>query len=259
MFWTKEHVYTLIPTMVIEIILAIVIGHFMKGKSDKVRMIPIKIIAVILLLLEVWKQIYSIINGYDLYRLPFHFCSLFLFFVPIAAFYDGKYKDIFRLLSIVISTCLFLFMTIYPNIVYSGDSIISSLNFITFKGGWFIDFHSWVFHGLALFLFFLFVALDVCNLNKKKDLKIIVIAFSIYCLIVGPFSQIVKTNYNNFYHSNAPFIEDIRLKLVESLSWGGQLIYVLIISIGTILVPIISYFVFKGVLALKNKITHKEA
>ena len=259
MFWTKQHVYTLIPTLIVELIIAIILGHFLKNKSEKIRLIPIQVIAAIMLLLEVWKQVYSAINGYNLYRIPFHFCSLFLYFVPLAAFYHGKYKDIFRLLAIVVSTCLFLFLVVYPDIVYGGDAIISAIDFITFKGGWFIDFHSWVFHGLAVFLFFLFMFLDLYEFNTKKDLKVIVIAFAIYCIIVGPFSQIVETNYNNFYHSNAPFLEDFRLMMIDGLGWGGQLIYVLMISIGTILVPILAYFVFKGLQHLKNKIANKES
>lgn len=257
MFWSKEHLYTLIPTMIVEFILAIIIGHFLKDKDEKVKMIPIKVIAIVLLVLELAKQIYSFVDGYDLYRLPFHFCSLFLYFIPVAVFYNGKYKNIFKLLSIVISACLFMFLCIYPNVIYSGESIKRSIDFITFKGGSFIDFHSWIFHSIAVFLFFLFLFLDVYKFDIKKDIKIILIAFAIYCVIVGPFSQIVKTNYNNFYHSNAPFIEDVRVKLISSLDWGGQVIYVLMVSVGTLIVPILSYFIFRGLSALKNKIVAK--
>ena len=253
MFWSKEHVYTLIPTMVVELILAIVIGHFLKDKDEKTKMIPIKIIAIFLLVFELAKQIYSIVTGYDLYRLPFHFCSLFLYFIPVCVFYKGKYKEAFKLLSIVISTCLFMFLCVYPELIYSGSSITSSINFITGKGGSFIDFHSWIFHSVAVFLFFLFMFLDLYKFNTKKDLIIILIAFGIYCIIVGPLSQIIKTNYNNFYHSNAPFIEDIRIKLRASLDWGGQVVYVLMISVGTLIVPILTYFIFRGLNALKNK------
>ncbi len=254
MLWTKEHLYTLIPTFIIEIILSIILGKALKNKSDKVKMIPITVVTVILLVLEVLKQLNGIINGYDLYRLPFHFCSLFLYFLPLASFYYGKYKNEARILASTISTCLFLFMVVYPNLIYSGDAIKSAINYIKGDGGSFIDFHSVLFHTLALFEFFLFSALDVCKLESKKDLKLILIAFIIYCVIVGPLSQIIKTNFNNFYHSNVPPIEDIRLNLLSKISWPAQLIYVSIISVGTVLVPIGAYFIMKGSKKLYSKI-----
>ena len=254
MFWTKYHVYTLLPAFIVEIIAAIIIGKALKNKSDKVKMIPIQIVTIILLALEVAKQIYGLATGYDTYWIPLHFCSLFLYFMPLASFYFGKYKNQARVLAAVISACLFFFMAIYPNLIYSGEAIVSAGKFLTGKGGWFIDFHSVIFHMIALFSFFLFATLDVLEFKTKKDMVLIWVAFAIYCVIVGPLSQIIDTNFNNFVRCNAPFLEDVRLKLVESLSWGGQTIYVVMISIGTIIVPTISYFAIRGAKLICKKI-----
>ena len=51
------------------------------------------VLAVILLLLEVGKQTLSIMRGYSLYHIPLHYCSLFIFMLPVMAFYRGKHMD----------------------------------------------------------------------------------------------------------------------------------------------------------------------
>ena len=151
-------------------------------------------------------------------------------------------------------------MTIYPAIIYPGEAVVSGLNYITGKGGYFRDFHTVVFHSMALFSFFLFVFLDVCNYKSKKNLLVVILFMSLYCIIVGPLSQIIKVNFNNFYTSNAPFIENVRLKLVASETWGwlGQVAYVIVISIGTILVPVAAYYLMKGIKKIIGKIQNRK-
>lgn len=258
MFWSKLHLYTLVPTIIVYIIMAVVFKIIFKNKSDKVRMIPIQVVTVILLGLEVAKQIYGFKIGYDTYWIPLHFCSLFLFFMPFAAFYHGKNQNTARLLGAIISACLFLMMTVYPQLIYGEDCIKASFDYLKGTGGRFIELHSMLFHMIAYSLFFMYISLDVVKFETKKDLKAIVITFAAYCLIVAPFAHIIDVNFNNFCRCNAPFIEVIRLQLVDSLSWFGQLIYVLVISIGTILVPVIAYFLLRSVDKLITKLTKKE-
>ena len=146
----------------------------------------------------------------------------------------------------VVSTCLFLFMAIYPNVVYSDDAIRSMWDFVTGRGGTFFELHTVLFHGIGTFTFFLFIFQGLAKFNIKKDVLTVLITYGAYCLIVGPFAQLIDTNYNNFVHSNAPFLEDIRLKIIDGLgAVFGQTVYVLMISVGTILVPLIAYFVLK--------------
>ena len=96
--WTYEHAITVLPGLAIMAVLAVVLRKFLKEKPHHIRMIPISVIAVILVLLEIGKQETSLRQGYDLYCLPFHFCSLFIFMLPLMAFYRGKYQQqIFRL------------------------------------------------------------------------------------------------------------------------------------------------------------------
>ena len=246
MFWTSLHVYTLIPQFVVYAALAFVLSRALRNKDFETQMLPLKICTALLLALEVAKQITGIATGYDTYWIPLHFCSLFIYFHPLACFYKGKYRDKFILIAGVVSTCLFLFMAVYPNVVYSDGAIVSMWDFVTGRGGSFFELHTVLFHGIGIFTFFLFMFQGQAKFNTKKDVPLVVITYGAYCLLVGPFAQLIDTNYNNFVHSNAPFLEDIRLKMIDGLGGVfGQTVYVLMISAGTILVPLAAYFVLR--------------
>ena len=251
MFWTPLHVYTLIPQFIVYAVLAAVLSRALKDKDFETRLLPLKICTVLLLLLEAAKQITGIVTGYDTYWIPLHFCSLFLFFHPAACFYKGKHRDKFLLIAGVVSSCVFLFMAVYPNVIYSDDAIRSMWACLTGRGGSFFEVHTVLFHGIGTFTFFLFVFQGLVEFHTKKDVKLVIITYALYCLIVGPFAQLIDTNFNNFVRSNAPFLEDIRLRIRGSIgAFLGQTVYVLILSVGTILVPLLAYFVLKWMTAL---------
>lgn len=253
MFWTKTHAILLIPTFIVIIIAAWFIGYKLKDKDEKAKRLPLQIVTIVLVVFELIKQIRGFVVGYDLYWLPLHFCSLFLFTLPFASFYNGKHKEIVDVITGVVGACLFMFMAIYPNIVYSEEYIVDAFKFITFRGGNFVAFHSVAFHSIALFSYFLFLFLNICKFNTKRDLISVIIFFLGYCVIVGTIAQLIDTNFNNFCRSNAPFLEDMRVNMISSMGFGGQIIYILMISVGTIIVPILAYFVFRLISFINRK------
>lgn len=105
--WTVEHIKTLLPALAVMIGIAAVLRKTLGGKPEQIRMIPFQIIAVLLVALEVGKQGLSLARGYDLYHLPFHFCSLFIFALPAMAFYRGEKRQTVR--SIAAALCAALF------------------------------------------------------------------------------------------------------------------------------------------------------
>ncbi len=253
MFWTPLHAYTLIPQFILYAALAFLLSRVLKDKDEETKLLPLKICTVLLLLLEAAKQITGIATGYSTYWIPLHFCSLFLFFHPLACFYKGKYRDRFILIAGVVSTCLFLFMAVYPNVIYSDDAIRSMWDYLSGRGGSFFEMHTVLFHGIGAFTFFLFIFQGLARFSTKRDVLLVIVTYGLYCLIVGPLAQLIDTNFNNFVHSNAPFLENIRLSIIDRLgAVFGQTVYVLIISAGTILVPLIAYFVLKWLTALFN-------
>lgn len=247
--WSPNHVKTLLPSLIIMLILSIVLKITIGKKDEKIRMIPFQVCTIIILVLEVIKQVMSFIEGYDLYHIPLHFCSLFLYALPAMAFYNGKHKDKVRAVTTTITASLFLLMLIYPNVIYSGNAIAG-----TFTSFW--DFHTVAFHTVATFTFFIIVALDLFKPNLKKDLIYILVFFTIYCVIAGIISQILQTNYNNFYHCNVPPIEDLRLSIASSIGYApAQTIYVVLVTIVNLIFVNVSYQLYRLCNFIVKKIT----
>ena len=141
--WTAEHAKTLLPALAVMLVLAWVLQRVIGNKSHKIRMIPIQVIACLLLLLELGKQAVSLAHGYDLYHLPFHFCSLFIFMLPLMAFYKGKHKQTVYAITASLCMAVCALMLIYPALIYSDGNI---REFFTN----YISFHTVAFHNLVM-------------------------------------------------------------------------------------------------------------
>lgn len=245
--WTIEHAYTVLPAIAVYIVVSILLAKLLKGKSEKVRYLPFQIMAAVILVLEVIKQIDNIDeSGYDLYALPFHYCSLFLYLLPFHAFYKGKYKDIVDTATFGTCSSLFFFMLVMPAIVY-GEGAIRDYT------GSFSSFHTVTFHNIVLFYFTLMVAMRMYKTDTKKDLKVLAIFLGIYLVVAITLSQTLQVNFHNLYKCNLGMVEDIRLALIDSIGWTGQAIYLAIISVLTILFAYLAYFVVKGLLSIIDK------
>lgn len=223
--WTQQHFQTLFPSFIVMIILGVVLRVFLGKKSEKIRMIPFQICAVFLFILEIIKQVKSFQRGYDLYHIPLHFCSLFVYTLPLMAFYNGKYKDRVRGVTTTLCASLFIFMAVYPDLIYGSWNID---NF--FKD--FFDFHTVAFHTVATFTFVLIVALDLHTPDVKRDAVAVVIFMACYCAIAASMAQILETNYNNFYQCNIAPLQALKDALEPTLGAGiTQLLYVLIVCV----------------------------
>ena len=253
--WSSNHVKTLLPSFIIMLILGVILRIFLKNKPEKIRFIPLQVCAIIIVVLEIIKQTLSIIKGYDLYHIPLHFCSLFIYLLPLMAFYRGKYKEKIRAVTTTACGALFMLMAIYPSVIYSGEAIAGC-----FDNFW--DFHTTVFHVVATFAFVIIVFLELHEFNCKKDILYIAVFFLAYCVIAGSFAQIIQTNFNNFYKCNVPPIEDLRQSLISLLGYGfAQTLYVFIVSVVNLIFVTLSYYFYvlfnKVVNALNNKIIKK--
>ena len=74
--WSQTHLRTLLPAIIGMLLLSALLRILLRNKPLKIRMIPFQALAVLLVLLEIGKQVLSLSRGYDLYHLPFHFCSM---------------------------------------------------------------------------------------------------------------------------------------------------------------------------------------
>lgn len=249
--WSQNHVKTLLPSFIVMIILGVILRIFLGKKPEKIRMIPFQICTVFLLVLEIIKQVKSFINGYDLYHIPLHFCSLFLYLLPLMSFYSGKHKDRVRAVTTTVCGALFMLMAIYPSVIYSGEAIAG-----TFNNFW--DFHTTVFHTVATFTFVLIVCLDLHTPNFKKDMVSVLVFIAVYCVIAGSMAQILQTNFNNFYHCNVPPLEDLRVSLQSTLGYPlTQTLYVVVVSIVNLIFVTLAYNLFRLLSYLTRKLSKK--
>ena len=242
--WTKWHFYTIIPTFIVLIGLAILVAYLLRNKSEKVRVLPFQIMAVALLAFEIAKQIYNIDDdGYNLYALPFHYCSLFLYIYPLHAFYKGKHKQTVDTLAFSCGAALFFFMLVMPAVVYSDGNIQNY--FKTFD-----SFHTVTFHSYVCFCFFLMVAMRMYKMDIVRDLKVIAVTFGGFVLLGTAMSYAFNTNFQNLLHCNLAPAEEVRVALVESIGWFGQALYILVLFVLTIVFTQIAYFAVGGLLRL---------
>lgn len=236
--WTPEHARTLLPALAVMILIAAVLRMVLK-KDEKVRMIPIQILSCVLLVMEVGKQVLSLVQGYDLYCLPFHFCSLFLYVMPVMSFYKGKYRHAVFSVSTALCASVFLLMLIYPALIYSADNVRNFFNS-------YFDFHTVAFHNIVMFLFVLIIALDIHVPAPKGDNKPIIIFVLCFCAVSASMAHILKTNYANYYSCNIPVLEEVRLTIQDAIGvLPTTLLYILIVSALNVGFVLMSYQLYR--------------
>lgn len=237
--WTKAHAASLLPAFAAMLVITFVLGKLLGKKPHRVRMIPVQIIAVVLVILEIGKQAVSLSQGYDLYCLPFHYCSLFVFALPLFAFYRGKHQN--AVYGVVSALCcaLTLMMVVYPNLIYPAGSVTGY-----FKS--YMSFHTVTFHNLVVLAFCLILALRLQEHREKKEQVYLVLAVLGFCLVAATLAQLLKTNFANFYSCNIPVLETVRESLRLSIGeWVAQGVYIAIVAAVHILGSYGAYWLYR--------------
>lgn len=220
--WTYEQAVTLIPAMVIMALVSLLLGRLMRNCSYRVRLIPVMVVTLVLLVLEVGKQVLSFRRGYDLYHIPLHFCSLFIYVMPALCLCRGKHAHKVATVAMGLCASVTLMMAVYPALIYSADNV--RLFFTDF-----FSFHTVVFHNLVVLLCFMMIALRLYT-PQKGDWKVLAVFILVYGVIAGVAAQVMETNFNNFYKCNIPPLESVRL-IVQAAAgyWAAQVTYVCIV------------------------------
>ena len=223
--WTKTHALSLLPAVAVMLLLTLVLRRFLGNKPLKIRIIPLQIVAVILVLIEIGKQVLSFRNGYDIYHIPLHFCSLFIFMLPLAAFCRGKHQEKIRCIAAALCASVTGLMLIYPDLIYSAGNV---QEFFTN----YFSFHTVFFHNLVVLAFLLILGLNLYEPGQKKECRVVLWFIVGYCLIAAPMAQILQTNFNNFYRCNIAPLEAIRAAVEAALGYApAQVLYVCIVIV----------------------------
>ena len=244
--WTPEHMKTLLPATAVFLVVAVIARLTIGKKELRIRMLPVQILAVIIILLEIGKQVMSFVKGYDLYHIPLHYCSMLIFALPAMAFYKGRHSETVKAVGAALCTAMTLLTLIYPNLIYSPGNIQNYLN-------GFFDFHTVTFHNVVILATFLVIALDLHTPQPKGEGKTITLVVCVFCAVSAAMAQLLKTNYANYYSCNIAPLEAVRVSLQGVLGpVVTQLLYILIVSALNILFTLLSYWVYRGISKLFN-------
>lgn len=200
--WTKDEIQIVPITLMVIIFLSVIINFYLRNKSEKIKRIPLLIITIIVLILEIIKQVYSLIKGYDLWKLPLHFCSIFLFVFSFASFGKGPLRKIGDVISLSGGFAVLIAFLISPrNIIGNAcENVFANFD----------QFHTFTYHFLVFFYFFILIS---SNLVKAKfsDIKYIITTVLGYAIIAIVAGYSLNINYCSVLQNNYSFLEAIRL------------------------------------------------
>ena len=245
--WTPAHVQTLLPAILVMLVITAVLRLTLGKKDRKIRMIPFQILACVLVLLEIGKQGLSLYKGYDLYHLPFHFCSILIFLPAIMAFYRGKHEKTITCITTAALAAVFILTAAYPELIYPARAVEE---FATD----FFSFHTVVFHNVAMLLFMLVPALDLHEPEPKGEPRKVLLFILGFCVISATMAHLLQTNFNNFYSCNIAPLEAVRLSVEAALgSTVAAIFYVLIVTIMDLCFVTGAYWFYRLVRKLLTK------
>lgn len=256
-FWTATHAKTLLPSLALMLIAVWLLHHLLKGREERVRSIPFQIVAVLIGLLEIAKQVISLRLGYKMWHLPLHVCSVIGLFLPLTALYRGRYRGVLRGATTALLSALFSFMVIAPNAIYTVEAIEDSLKFFTQSDiNYFFDFHTVAFHELALLALLLIYALDLHQPEPRRDVLATATVMLCYTPPAAVAANVLQTNFHNFYYCVFTPIELLRLRLHEVLGASlGQVLYVILHATYTSLGIVAAYFLYCLLVGVRHRVS----
>ena len=203
-------------------------------RSERIRAIPTAIVAIALIFIEIVKQRWNILGDFDLYFLPFHYCSLFFIVIPLAELCGPRMSRIFRPIATCMAFMVSAAMYVYPQ----GIMGTASENFgVNFK-----QTHGFIFHHLVVLYLLLVIGMRLGRPRWRDALRVGLVG-AVYCALAIPLAHNFQSNYCNFLDSVIPAVENMRLEY-------GQLKYTLFIAAALTLGAIFSAFICIGLDAL---------
>ncbi len=229
--------------LLVMIVLGVVLRLLLKNKSEKVKNIPLTIIAFMLLGLEIGKQIYYLFFvEYITYALPFHFCTLVIFVIILTQVFGKKLNAFFKPIAFSFSGLATFMLYIAPTSLIGNSLDNLFLNYYTF--------HTCAFHHLLVLYFILTISLGTYQ-PKLTDCFKNVGGIIFYGLYATPIAFALNTNYVNILKSTIGILENIRLSC-------GQFVYdaiwFLFCSACSALICVAYYYLLKLITFIKSKI-----
>ena len=220
--WTLNDIIILPITFLIMLGIVLVTKFLLKNRSDKIKRIPFIIITSVFLILEVIKQIIWIWEpggNYNLFWIPLHICSIFIYATPLALFtkQNSKVSNTFWALSLIGALMVTVGLYIVPEVIMSACNTIFTpqANFLTYQ--------TFIYHNLIVMFLMFWIALNPFQPSKKDLIKASVIfsAFMAFCAVMAHALQTDFMRYLNFPISLIDIVlEKAGYFLYDFLIWG---------------------------------------
>lgn len=234
MKYSQDEIIVLSIALGIIVLIAIFIAILLRKKSDTIKSIPLLVITIILVGMEIVKQVKAFVGGYDLWTIPLHFCSTYFIWFSLANFTKGQFKNAMRVVAFIASFYLVALFYFDPVSIIgkSCSDIFGSFN----------NFHTFFFHHLVILYFF--INLFMWNIKFQfKHVLYWLVSMSCYYIFAVIMANLLDVNFMNILVSNIPFMENLRMSC-------GQIIY-------NIVLGVLMIGVGAGVIAIITLITNK--
>lgn len=240
LFWSETNLRTLVPATIGMAVFAALLRRWIGGKDERIRNLPFQILAVVLLGLEIVKQITDLTPGpYGFWSLPLHFSSIYLYLLPFAHFGKGKAARAFRSAAGTAAGMTTIGTLLFPMTIF-GDSADSY-----FRN--FGAFHTITFHYAVILYFFLFLSLRIEKPEGRRDRAVLFVMVTLFTAISAPAANLLQTNFTSFVYCGFPPVEAMRIDLREALGPRfGQGIYVLFMYAAILADGFLSLFLRTG-------------
>ena len=239
-FFSWQHLLFVSVFVLVMIIFATILGIKYRYKSFTEKNKVLIVCAISINIIELSKIIIICIRSHDpfawRYELPLFLCSIQLITIPIAAFYNGKFKEsaldfiaIFGLLGAILGTyCAGNNYSSYP--VLSFDNVNSALT-----------------HCISGFTALFIIITNMTSMKKQNILNIFIL-LTIFCVLAYCINILIDYNYMFLMRGDGtPY--DILFNLVN----GNKILYPILVVFLFYIYVLCFYFAFKKTKFFKSK------
>lgn len=242
--YTWSQFIALLIGLIVILAFSFLYKHFTKNKSERIREIPLMVVAVLVVVLEIFKLFhnYKIDNLFD--SLPLHFCHMYLLWLPLSVFTKGKFKHALQCVSVIACLYMTILLYIFPTTIIGHSELYFFNNFGSF--------HNFIVHQLYVF-FPLFSIINNIYKPKKNDYIYMMLAIVFYGCIGIPGAIITNYNYAMLLYSKIPFIDNFFAKAGHALY---LICYFVLMMIICYLTTKLYYLIYTTIKNKKNKKTN---
>ncbi len=214
MGYTQAEFIGMFAALFVILTAGVILRYTLRNATATVRQIPIMVLGATILLLEIAKQSYHIINGdWNPWFLPLHFCSFFLIWYAVALFTRGKIRQLMYFCSLCGGILVSILLFIAPRMIIHS----ACQNLL----GSFDAFHTYVFHMGVVAYWIWLLMLNVYQ-PERQHIHQTIILHTIFYFVVIAGAHIFHENFTNVLNSEgiAP-LENLRAS-------AGQFVYTIV-------------------------------